>query len=386
MDAHVREMQPHEKKTLRQVMRRCFGWFASLFFDLGSVAYVYELDGRIVGGTTISKFRIDDERSGGVVKWIFTLPEARGRGAASALLDSAMEWFEAQQCDAVFACIEGYNTASSNRFSSRGFSIMSLREQLSRYGLRTAIVWVQSVYFVTIGHFLWARVSGAASSEPAAPARSEATETGGSADCEAIPAHSALADQLLTFGATSLLHAVFAYLLVLRTGGSLTAEVVVTFLVLIPALFGIRLFAMKLAASMKGLAIEYRPWDSGMLLSLVVHVLFGGIMPAPGTLYPKDQVYRYRDEIPRLGVMAFAGVAELLGTGWILLLLTRSGVLTFSDALPLQVALTYIRVFLIFDVLIPVFPFECFNGKRILDWNRLLWLGCAAATVGLWLV
>ncbi|TVQ21742.1 MAG: GNAT family N-acetyltransferase [Spirochaetaceae bacterium] len=382
-------MQPHERKIVRQVMRTCFGWFASLFFDFGSIAYVYELDGRIVGGTTISKFRIDDERSGGVVKWIFTLPEARGRGAASQLLDAAMQWFAEQQCHAVFACIEGYNTASSNRFSSRGFSIMSLREQLSRYGLQTARIWMHTVYGVTIGHFLWARVSGdaAGGAIPApAPERSEATATGGSLDRQATPVHATRADQLLTFGVTALFHAVFAWLLVLRTGGALTVEVVVTFLVLIPALFGIRLLAMKLAASMKGLSTEYRPWDAGMLLSLVVHVLFGGIMPAPGTLYPKEQVYRYRDELPRLGFMAFAGAAELLGAGWILLLLLRSGVLPFADALPLQVALTYIRVFLIFDVLIPIFPFECFNGKRILDWNRLVWVVCVAATIALWLV
>lgn len=367
MDAHVREMQPHEKKTLRQVMRRCFGWFASLFFDLGSKAYVYELDGRIVGGTTLSKFRIDDERSGGVVKWIFTLPEARGRGAASALLDAAMEWFDAQQCDAVFACIEGYNTASSNRFSSRGFSIMSLREQLSRYGLRTAIVWVQSVYFVTIGHFLWARVID---SDEAAATRS------------ATPGNSS---QALSFLVTAALHVLFAMLLVLRSGDQLTAGFALTFLVIVPSLFGIRLLSMRLAASMRGLATEYRPWDAGVFLSFLVHLLFGGIFPAAGSLYPKTGVYRYRDELPRLGFMAFAGAAELLGTGWVIYALTRSGV-SFADALPLQVALTYIRVFLIFDVPIPIFPFECFNGKRIFDWNRILWFGCAAATVGLWLV
>lgn len=102
----VRQARDDEKGRLRHVIRRAFGWLPGLLFAAGKASFVYELDGEIVGGITLSSFPIDRRRVGGVVKWLFVLPEARGRGAASALVNRALAWFSEEGCSDVFTCVE----------------------------------------------------------------------------------------------------------------------------------------------------------------------------------------------------------------------------------------------------------------------------------------
>ncbi len=75
-EGRVRALQSGVEPHLANIMRQCFGWIAQLFFARGNCAFVVELNGRIVGGITLSSFSIDSSRRGGIVKWIFTLPAA----------------------------------------------------------------------------------------------------------------------------------------------------------------------------------------------------------------------------------------------------------------------------------------------------------------------
>lgn len=137
----VCQARDDEKGQLRHVMRRAFGWLPSLFFDVGKASFDYELDGEIVGSITLSSFAIDRRRVGGAVKWLFVLPQARGQGAVSTLVDRALAWFAEEGCSDLFSCVEGHNTNSSNRFAWAGFRILSFCEQAKSYGLRLPLVW-----------------------------------------------------------------------------------------------------------------------------------------------------------------------------------------------------------------------------------------------------
>ncbi|TVR06345.1 MAG: GNAT family N-acetyltransferase, partial [Spirochaetaceae bacterium] len=137
----VRSMFPEESAETRAVARRCFGSFAMIFFNLGVETLVCEEDGRILGGAALGRFSAG-ERECGVVKWIFTAPDAQGRGVANRLLAAAMRWFAEEACTDVFACIEGYNTASSNRFFDAGFRPMGFRDQIARFGSNLPRVWL----------------------------------------------------------------------------------------------------------------------------------------------------------------------------------------------------------------------------------------------------
>ena len=365
MNSTIRELKPGEKKELKSVMRRCFGWFASLFFDLGDMAYVYEVDGAIAGGITISSFRIDGTRRGGVVKWVFTLPEARGQGAASLLIHRAMEWFAVQECTHVFACVEGYNTGSSNRFAGLSFRVFSFAEQLRSFGTHLPQVWLKTFHVIDLGHFLWTRVQG-----EAAP---EVVDRPSAVDSQhAVNSQRAAIGQLAVFGVVMLLHTLVMYLLPLRRG----AEVAPEYLWSVPAalglIFGLRFGAMWVTAAALKLRLRYRAWETGLLMVAVVSTIFGGIFFAPGGLYPDRSIYRYSDLLSKLGSIALSGAAVTLALGWALWV-ARAGGTVLDGSLVADLMLNYIKVFMIFEVLIPFFPMASFNGRRVLDWNRLLW-------------
>ena len=368
---NVRPMNPEESRETRGVARRCFGAFAMIFFDFGAHTLVCEEDGRILGGAALGRFSAGD-REGGVVKWIFTAPDAQGRGVANRLLAEAMAWFDEEGCTDVFACIEGYNTASSNRFFDAGFRPMGFRDQIARFGVSLPQVWLKSFHVIDVGHFLWVRTPDAPSDAIGVEATDDATAT----------------PQLAGWVATVVLNAAILALVTIRTGGAgaLGPERVLHLLIAVALLFGVRTVTMLLTARMVKLPMRYRPWETGLLLSGIVGAVFGGIFPIPGSVYPRALRWRYRDLLPKLGPVAAVGAGELVSLGWLLWVLTRfiDPAVGWYGALTVAAALT--RVMLVFDVVLPVFPLVCYNGRRVLDWKPGVWALLAAASVALLVV
>ncbi len=368
----VRQARDDEKGQLRHVIRRAFGWLPSLLFDAGKASFVYELDGKIVGGITLSSFSIDRQRVGGVVKWLFVLPEARGRGAASALVDRALAWFAEEDCQDLFTCVEGHNTSSSNRFARAGFRILSFCEQVRLYGIRLPRVWYRTFHLADVGHFLWARrhddAQDAVNDAPTLEALSRAPR---------LPA-AAVAGTTVTL-------ILLGLLMVWRQGQALTVSNLWHPAVVVVGLLGLRLGAMALAARRLGLPVLYRSWETGLLLSAFIALTSGGVFIAPGSLYPARRVWSYREWLPKLGPVALAGALALLLAGWGLQAM-RWWVIPEESRTILDLALFYVRAFVLFDVLLVFFPFVAFNGRRILDWQAGMWALLAVATVALWVL
>lgn len=393
----IREMEPGEKRVVTEVMRRSFNWFTRLFFDFGPGTYVYELDGVIVAGITLKTFEISRERSdapagtpvrGGLVKWVFTTPEARGRGAAGALVDRALTWFREEGCSDVFACIEGHNTGSANTFARRGFSLLSFREQVRRFGSALPRVWIGTFHLFDVGHFLWARREDPAGVDVAEDGELELR-------AEQTPRTEQVPGGALT--ATILLQFLAFYLAAVRwraTDGVDPLSLAWQALVVVSIIFGARLATMMLAARAAGQPVRYRPWETGLLLSLVLGAVGWGPFPVPGSWYPAGSQdpggasrgqWSYREELPWLGPTAYAGGISVLVLGWLLHVTNTAGVqlpALLSGAIALGVV--YARVLLLFEVLIPTFPFACFNGRRVLDWRRPSWAVLALGTILLW--
>ncbi len=372
---NVRPMNPEESRETRGVARRCFGAFAMIFFDFGAQTLVCEEDGRILGGASLGRFSAGS-RDRGVVKWIFTAPDAQGRGVANRLLAAAMAWFDEAGCTDVFACIEGYNTASSNRFFDAGFRPMGFRDQIARFGSHLPRVWLKSFHVLDVGHFLWVRTPEAPLDDIGADATDDGTD-----DATA-------ASQLLAWAATVVLNAAILALVTIRTEGpgELSPERLLSLLIAVALLVGVRTVAMLLTARMVQLPMRYRPWETGLLLSGIVGAAFGGIFPIPGSVYPRSLRWRYRDLLPKLGPVAAVGAGELVSLGWVLWVLTRfvDPAVGWYGLLTVAAALT--RVMLVFDVVLPVFPLVSYNGRRVLDWKPGVWALLAAASVALLLV
>ena len=356
----VHHMHEEETRAVRSLAGRVFSRLESAFFSPPPQTLVAERDGRLVGVLVPKVFVLPDKRRYGAIFWLMTAPEARGSGAGGRLIESALEYFEEHGCREAFACVEGYNTSSSNLFATRGFTILSPREQLGRYGLLgTVALWIKMFRLgADVGHFLWVRPGARRRDQPA-----------------------------LQWWAGTLL-SVLVFLLAGWRGGwveEFEPVMVLGATLAIMALFGLRDAAMRLAARWKGLLVRHRVWEAAFPLSVGVALMLGLFLPTPGSVYPRGGTWRYRNLLPKLGPIAFAGASAVLVFTWATWALLRFGVppselaswLRFGHVAGLMLAL--------FEVLLPFSIFVSFNGQRVWDWSRPAWAVLAAATIGLFL-
>jgi L-amino acid N-acyltransferase YncA len=361
-DLVVRPLQPGEARELAVVMRRSFGGLAGMMFSAGKAAFVAERGGRIVGGVTLGAFRIDAERRGGVVKWLFTLPEARGHGVASALVDRALAWFEEQDVTDAIACVEGLNAGSSNRFARLGFAPLGFVEQARRYGWRLPTVWWHANHVVDAGHVLWARTRD----EQPTDVGDEATEPRGAGGLVA------------TLG----LHVAFGVIMLARLGETIDPTAIAQVTAAVVAVVGVRTAAMAVLGRVQGLRLRYLPWETGLLLAGAIALVFGGPFVAPGAVVPRSRTWSPRALARTLARMAFAGAAAV----WLLGAAAWWAVAAGAAPGIAQPVLLYARILLLADVLLPFFPMTAFSGRRILGSSPVGWGALAAGTVALWLV
>ena len=71
--------------------------------------------------------------------------------------------------------------------------------------------------------------------------------------------------------------------------------------------------------------------------------------------------------------MAFFSSACLIGLAWVMALLIHSDAIQESWLPGVETAFLIAVIILVFDVLLPFFPFSCFNGRRLWDWNKAVW-------------
>jgi GNAT superfamily N-acetyltransferase len=361
----IREMRDDEKPMVKRVMRRSFNPIGWLFFSFGEKNFVAEADDRIIGAVCLSLFRMPGGRTGGLVKWIFTDPDSRGLGAAQQLVDRAVGWFGEHEA-VQFACVEGYNTSSSKLFVTRGFRRIPPGEQFRRWGLGTFRIWWNTFHLFDIGHFLWMR-----------PATDSNAAAGGAPESRERPAAAWIANVVV--------NTLIGYAVLLRWGGfpALNGHALWHVPAILLGLFAIRSTAMVMTARARPLPVEYRIWETGLGVSFVVALVFGGVFPVPGSYYPRRELYRYGDEIDTLGPMSLAGGLSVLVVGWGVWTLSSLVTLGSAAAGFVSIALLFVRFLLVFEFLLPVFPFASFNGRRVLDWNGCLWLVSAVAAVAL---
>ncbi len=364
----IRLMQPEERREVKKLARRAFGFPQGLAVEPTDNTFVYELDGRIVGVVVLKTFGYKGNRLGGVVKWLFTDPAARGRGAAAALVEHSIARLKELGCHELFATVEGFNTASSNRFADLGFVPLSALEQVRRYGFSALKIGVNTSHTIDLGHFLWARPASSPSSTPA----EEALIPGGGA-----PA----------WWVNVLLMAALVGLQRLRVGeaGRLHPHLVWQIPAAVGLVFAVRTIAMNLAARTVGLRLRYRIWETGLTLSTLITLLFGGVLPSPGSHYPKTVRWSYHNEVRRLGIVGLSGALGVLALGWLLFAHEALG----FPGVPARLAevrnfaALVVHPLLVFEVLLPFFPFASYNGRRVWDYRPSLWAVLAAGVLGL---
>jgi L-amino acid N-acyltransferase YncA len=356
---YIRPMRAEEKREVGAIMRRSFELTQQLFFSWTADVLVAEQDGKLLGAVVLKMFPLKGGRKGGLIGWIFTAPEARGTGSGQRLLEAGISFLQERGCDELIACVEGYNTSSSKLFATRGFSILSPGEQFRRYGLGVLTMWIYTFHYIDIGHFLWVRPG---TSRPDNPA-------------------------MQWWGNWLANVLVFGLALWRRCGFSqVSLSSVIEIPLLLIMFLGIRTLSMHWMARRQKMAIRYRAWESGFPLSLLIAIAFGGPYPILGNFYPTSDKWRYRELLPKLGPMALSGVLPILALTWGAWALTRFGELGAETSRLISSAMTTGLIISLFDIVLTFFPFVSFNGRRIWDWNKLLWVLCAFATIILFFV
>jgi len=355
----IRPMRAGEKQAVHSIMRQSFPLIEQWFFSWTPNVLVAEQNRQVLGATVLKLFSLPRNRKGGLICWVFTAPEARGLGLGQRLVEAGFDFFEDQGCDEILACVEGFNTSSSKLFATRGFSILSPGQQLRRYGMATLSVWARIFHVIDIGHFVWARP---AAERPERP--------------------------VLQWWGNVLTSALVALLALWSASGFQTINPI-AFLALplmVTLFLGLRDLAMRLVADRQGLAVRYRPWESGYLLSVGIALAFGDLFPMPGSLYPTSSKWRYRDLLPQLGLVALAGALPTLALTWGAWALSNFGRLQPEIETWLHLAGFVGKPLALFDIALPFFPFVSFNGRRLWDWNRAIWGVLALAAVAVFLV
>jgi ribosomal protein S18 acetylase RimI-like enzyme len=357
----VRHMREEETRTVISLASSAFSCAEGAFFSPPPQTLVAERDGHLVGAVLPKVFALPHKRRCGSIFWLMTDPRARGLGVGRRLVEATLEYFEEQGCREAFACVEGYNTPSSNLFAARGFTILSPGEQLRRYGLLgTFWLWIKmSRLGADVGHFLWA-----------------------------YPGVTRQDNPRIQWWTGTLLSVLVFFLAGWRGGWVEGLEPSTVFgpVLAIVALFGLREAAMKLAARSQGLSVWHRAWEAAFPLSASVALMLGWFFPTPGSVYPRGGTWRYRDLLPKLGPIAFAGASAVLVFAWVSWGLLRFGGFPPEVASWLHLGHVAGQMLALFEVLLPFSIFVSFNGRRVWDWSRPAWAVLAAAAVGLLLV
>jgi hypothetical protein len=109
-------------------------------------------------------------------------------------------------------------------------------------------------------------------------------------------------------------------------------------------------------------------------------------VPVLGNFYPTSDHWRYRDLLPKLGPSALSGVLPALALIWGAWALSQFGGLSPAASQWISSAMTMSQIMLLFDIVLIFFPFVSFNGRRIWDWNKLVWGFCVITTLILFFV
>jgi len=358
-DIQVRPMRPDEADVVRGIMKASFPSTKGVFFSMSPHVLVAERDGEVEGAIVPKIVSLPRNRKAGLFAWAFIRPEMRGKGTAQIMVRAATEFFDEQGCDELLACIEGHNTSSSSLFSNQDYVMLSPWQQFRRWGPGILSVWKRIFHYLDIGYFVWARTR---------------PEEVGESGNRVIRWFGCLAVNLLV-----LMLALWR----LAWFGCPELNTVLAATATCLFLFGLRDVAMRLGGKAIGQKLRYRAWESGFPLSVAIGAITGRFFPMPGSLYPADKTWRHQEFISKLALIALASSIPMLLFASALWVAYHFGNLSPGNTALIAAALYVAKHFVMFDIAMPFFPFASYNGRRIWNWNKVVWgvMGAVALIV-----
>ncbi|MEM3090431.1 MAG: GNAT family N-acetyltransferase [Candidatus Bathyarchaeia archaeon] len=365
MQVHVREMLPKEEGDVKQLFARSLGIIDKIVFQLSfdeaqksarkqrGGTLVAEYHGKIVGAVSMRIQRVKDKQTG-YIDALVVDKELRGRAIGKSLVDRAISWLEEHECEIIYATADRYNSPSWNIFIHRGFHLYEIPQQLKDYGIYFLRLWLVEFHFIGYGTFFLRRGKEA----------EKLSET----------------REVWHWLGALLGVSIVWWIQILRSQEPLTFIPIVFAVTTISLL--VHEFSQKLVAFMLGLHTTFKAWGSGILFSWLF-ALFGVFFPAYGSTYVKQLDWWYNPKKDKTGIVFAVGplasvmlgftflAVQIFAPNSLLVTATRMGyatnfIITIFNLIPIQAAGGFV-----------------WDGKKILEWNKILWAALVMATATL---
>lgn len=345
MSMEIREMRQGEEQLVWKTGRPSFDPVERLAFQKPKQAFLAISDGQIVGMASYQIFSAKNNQKIGYIETGYVKIGHEGKGIGGELYRSATDYLKECGCETITATVKDDNVASWKIFENNGFHIVCLMQMLQSYGLMGSIrLWLQSTLAIATGFHLWST----------APFRSSAS-----------------IHQIGIFALLNLL-VILPVLMFGSNAADFGLGVAATALLLTVSLLGG--FLATLLSQEKWRFCVAR---GGLLVSVIV-TLLGGIWPIVGRYYPTEykRTAAFRRSMGREGLFEWMAI---------LLLVCAAVVLKDQSAIWSSIVSFGSNLLLIHSL--PVYPFECFGGRRIWNYSKglsALTMIVSAALLFLW--
>ncbi|MFW5873695.1 MAG: GNAT family N-acetyltransferase [Bacillota bacterium] len=357
----IRRMRPGEEKMVKSIVKEVFPVTAWLFFNHKPSTLVALKENEIVAGIVYGQFTYSKDISSGAIYWLFTSPEHQGEKIGRKLVSEAINKMKFGGCQEIFTCIEGYNSSASYLFSKQGFSKLSFFAQIKNFRINTLYLWYYTHHLFDLGHHLWyLEING----------DNDRTENVTKKD---KIKYRNIKLWLFNIIISSLIMLI-AFLRIDLIDLSIYNKLIV--IIGIGVTFSIRDLAGIIAGKGSGLKLEYNIWESGQIISIIMAVFTGAYIPVPGTFYPEGEDWSYQDKLSGLARQSLASSGALIVLGLIL----KFDFLERTKFI--EVLLMAVTNMVIFDIALPFFPFISYNGRRIWDYNKIIWFILFVGLIG----
>lgn len=324
-----REIHTDEVEAVHKLGQRGFVGFESLWVSKPKRALLAIKDGEIAGAM-LYKILQSGNKKVGYVDFIFTDPAVHGQGVGNLLFQEGITHLWAQGCDALTAIVKDDNVASWSLFMKNGFTRASLIQAAKIFGIYGII----KQYFITphcisigMDYYIALREKPIANKE----------------------------GSLNQIGLYLLINGLIILPILLRIDN----------IHLFLTTYLLMLFSIILTSAMSTMFSKrqwrFRSTNGGGLISFLLN--FVTIYPMIGKWYPAhyEKSPNFRKEV---GINALSE--------WILLVVIAIVSIQFSDKFPSLRIAGEISGLLCLYRCIPFYPFESFGGRRVFDWNRLV--------------
>jgi ribosomal protein S18 acetylase RimI-like enzyme len=320
----------NQSDEIVQLANHVFGFGASLLISKKDMWGFYATNGEKIVGAVLLEKGGDTE---GFLAWIFVAENARGHRLASRLIDLGFDELNKKGLTKQFALVRDDNTASWNMFLKAGYKILPIHKTMFSYSLKGLLKRLS--YSMLTGYSIWVK-DDSLNNKPI------------------YPKHSILKTILgsLFIGATLALY------------GARSIEFLIVALITV---FGITLLRLIVAFPIARLygPVRFMPSRGGFVLSFFVAFISSAWWPTFGFFVPKEDQWNIRDFKKNEGYQAL--------TTWISL---NASFIFASFVFPdiFASGLNIVFMLVIIYQMIPIFPFDSFDGAKVLRWNKLAYV------------